>query len=156
MKKDLQNNKISFCGLLFLFFFSFTVTEGHAQTEVSSSPDVITYNGQKYNVDGHLSGFTFLTGTAAATVFLNEAQSLANVSYTTQDDFLHVEAGMKSEYYKRLHRDVTDGASVSEALKNSIFGLQDLTTSHYANYSASVPRPNLVEVFTEAVQLVAQ
>ena len=155
MKKDLQNNKVSLWSLLFLFFFSFAVTEVNAQTEDVMRPDVVTYNGTKYNVAGHLSGFTFMTESAAATAFLNEAQSMQTLSGNTPDDGLQIEAQMKSEYYKHLYKDVISGTSVTDALKGSVFLIQSLTTKHYSNYDASVSRPNPVQVFTDAVQLVA-
>ena len=155
MKKDLQNNKVSLWSLLFLFFFSFAVTEVNAQTEDVIRPNVITYNGTKYNVAGHLSGFTFMTESAAATAFLNEAQSLQTLSGTTQDDELQIEAQLKSEYYKHLHKDVLSGTSVTDALKGSVFLIESLANKHYSNYNASVSRPDPVQLFTDAVQLVA-
>jgi len=140
--------------VLFLFFFSFTTSELSAQSDALTGTS-ITYNGTRYDVDGLLNQYMFVDETAASAAFLAEAQSQNSLSETTGDDFLQIEANFKSGFYKELHRSVADGASVRDALEESVYHVESMMNSAYADYPAAVTRPDLLQVVSDAINLVA-
>ena len=155
MKKDFLSNGAKLMGMLFLFFFSFTASELSAQTtDLSPGVNSLTHNGVRYDVDQLLSQYTFVTDVTASTTFLNAAIAQASLP-ETGNDLAQVEASVKSQFYKLLHKNLADGASVTGALKTGVYSLNDIVERNYAEYEASTPRPDLIQLVTEAVQLVA-
>lgn len=154
MKKDLLNSGAKLMAVLFLFFFSFTTSDLSAQTDAHSGSSII-HNGTRYDVNGLLSQYTFVDETVASTTFLQEAQTQNALSETTADDFLQIEANFKSNFYKHLHKIVADGASVKDALKDGVYHAQSMMNTAYADYPPAVTRPDLLQVISDAVNLVA-
>jgi len=155
MKKDFLSNAAKLMGMLFLFFFSFTTSELSAQTvDLAPGLNGLTHNGVRYDVDQLLSQYTFVTDVTASNVFLNAAIAQASLP-ATGNDLAQVEASVKSQFYKLLHRNLADGASVSGAIKTGVYSLSDIVERTYSDYDTAVQRPDLIQLVTEAVQLVA-
>lgn len=156
MKKDFLSSTAKLMGMLFLFFFSFTASELSAQTtDLSPGLNSLVHNGVRYDVDKLLSDYTYVTDVTASTKFEEAAYHQVNLSNTESDDLAQIEARVKSKFYKMLHKQVADGASVEGALKVGVFSLNDIVSTTYAKYDPSTPRPDLIQLVTEAVQLVA-
>ena len=154
MKKDLLNSGAKLVAVLFLFFFSFTTSDLSAQTDAFATSSIM-HNGTRYDVDGLLDRNTYVDDAVASATFLAEAQNQNSISETTGDDFLQIEANFKSGFYKQLHKSVADGSSVKDALRDVIYHAQSMMNTAYADYPSTVTRPDLLQVVSEAVNLVA-
>jgi len=156
MKKDLLNSGAKLMAVLFLFFFSFTTSDLSAQTtDLSPGVNSLMHNGVRYDVDGLLSQYNYVSDVTASNVFLTESRNQSELTNSGTDDLAQIEASVKADFYKTLHYLIADGASVQNALRVGVYTLPDIVGGAYKPFDANTPRPDLIQLATEAVQLVA-
>ena len=155
MKKDLQNNRISLCGLLFLFFFSFTVCDVNAQYDAGQGSSTIVYDGTKYNLDQYFGQLNFMPDADAINVYsaaIDNANSLLNANTDDRDYNVLL---IKKDMYQMMVDRLSEGNSTTNALKALAFSTEAIYNNRWnSNMNATAPNP--LSVFQEVAELAAQ